>query len=101
MSIKAYNRGSKAIATQMRQNDRPVEFEIMDNMNSVPKNPGAMAPMMDVVIFSERGVFFIECPITGRSFWYQTMAKLMASWRVIVTGYDATTKRFTAIPMAE
>lgn len=99
MSVKAYNRGSRAIATQMHQGDRPVEFEIMDNMNSVPKKETAMAPLGNTVIFAERGFFFIECPVTGYSFWYRTMAALMASWRVAVTGYDATTRRFTAEPL--
>ena len=99
MSKAAYERGSRAIAAQMRQNERPIEFEIMENMNAVPKKPGSMAPFGEVAIFAERGVFFIECPITGRSFWYPTMTKLMASWRVAVTEYNAITKRFTAVPL--
>jgi hypothetical protein len=99
MSIKAYNRGSQAIANQMRQNDRPVEFEIMDNLNAIPKRNDARWIMQTAKIIRGNSGFWI----TGSSpvsfgFWHKRLRDLMASWRITVTGYDATKQEWTVEP---
>jgi hypothetical protein len=99
MSAKAYNRGSQAIANQMRQHNRPVEFEIMDNLNAVTKRDNARWIMQTAKISQGNGGFWIACPVTGFGFWHKTMRSLMESWRIVITEYDAIKQEWTVEPM--
>lgn len=86
MGAAAYNRGSARIRESIDAEARPVEYEIMDRLNAIPKGRGAGTPFGPVEIVEGNGGFWIACPSTGFGWWYQSMSDLMAGWRVQITG---------------
>ena len=99
MSNAAYNRGSRAIRNQVEQHARPIEFAMMDDYNAMPKHEPAKAPFLPVAITPGHGGFWLYDPRTSFGFWYRTLADAVRSWRIALTGYDARTQTWTAIPL--
>ena len=88
MGAAAEHRGNAAIRRAIEAEKRPVEFEIMDRLNSLEKYPDAGTPFTPVRIGEGHGGFWIYCPKTGFGYWYKTLAACMRRWRVTITGFD-------------
>ena len=88
MGAAAYNRGSNAIRIQIDSERRPAEFEIMDRLNSMPRNKDATAPFGEVRIGQGHGGFWIFCPKNGFGYWYPTINEAVRAWAIDVIGYD-------------
>lgn len=88
MGISAYNRGSAAISANIDREARPVEFEIMERLNTLSKYPDAGRPFTDIQFVPDCGGFWAQCPATGYGFWYPSLAEAVRRWRVKIVGYD-------------
>lgn len=84
MGVASYNRGSNAIKAQIDNELRPVEFEVMDNLNALQKYPDAGKPFGPINFSSDviRGGFWAECPKSGYGFYYPTLKEAVRRWRV-------------------
>lgn len=88
MSNAQYNRGSAAISRQIDAEMRPVEFEIMERLNALPKYPDAGKPFGPIqFVFGNNGVW-ATCPITGYGFPYRTLAEAVRRWRVTIVAFQ-------------
>lgn len=88
MGIAAYNRGSDAIRRHFDAEARPVEFEILERLNSLPKFADAGTPFGPIqFVNGNKGVWAV-CPRTGFGFWYRTLPEAVQRWRVTITGFD-------------
>lgn len=98
MGIAAYNRGSSALAEEIRRDlERYTEFEIMERLSALPKKPDALRPFGPVKIKQDRNSFNVYCPVTGFGFWYPTIQEAVSSWNIYISGYG--NGEFTAEPM--
>ena len=97
MGVAAYNRGSAAISRQIADEARPVEFQIMDELNALPKYDDAGTPFGDIRFVPGHGGVWAECPTTGYGFWYRTLREAMRRWRVEIYACDHGI--FTARPL--
>ena len=89
MGVAAYNRGSNAISQQISAESRPVEFEMMDNLNALPKYEDAGTPLAPIhFVYDPRGFWSAECPITGYGFWYKSLYEAVRRWNVNIIGWD-------------
>lgn len=88
MGVAAYNRGSNLIAQHADDDKRPVEFEIMDQLNGLAKYPDAGRPFGPIHFVKGNCGFWAMCPVTGFGFWYRTLREAVCRWRVQITGYD-------------
>ena len=100
MGAAAYNRGTKALAAQIAAEDRPAEFALMDDLNAAPRSADAVAPLGPVDLVFSHGVWWAECPTTGRGYHYPTLRAAVAAWLIDVVEYDTTAATFRAIPRA-
>lgn len=67
---------------------RPVEFEIMERLNALPKYADAGKPFGAIqFLYDPRGFWVAECPITGYGFFYATLHEAVKRWRVTITGF--------------
>lgn len=97
MGVAAYNRGSLAIRRQLEAQSRPVEFEIMDVLNALPKYPDAGTPNGPVrLAFSHKG-WWIVCPKTGFGYWYKTLHEAVKRWKIAVIGKEH--QEWLAVPL--
>lgn len=88
MGIAAYNRGSACIARQIREDARPVEFELMDRLNSLPKDKNVPTPWGPVKLTQGNGGFWVYCPVKGFGYWYQSLHTAVQAWSIVITGYE-------------
>lgn len=88
MGIAAYNRGSQVIRRQTAATERPIEFEIMDRLNSVVKESGCGTPFTDVRLSASHGGWWVLCPKTGFGYWYSSLHVAVSRWNIMVIGYD-------------
>ena len=89
MGIAAYNRGSAALSREIDADQRPVEFEIMDRLNALPKYEDAGKPFGPIeFVYDYRGFWVAQCPRTGFGFFYDTCAEAVRRWRVRIVAFD-------------
>ena len=89
MGVAAYNRGTTALSRMIDGGRRPVEFEIMDRLNSLEKYPDAGRPFGTIqFLHDSRGFWVAECPITGFGFFYKTLTEAVRRWLVTITAFD-------------
>ncbi len=88
MGIAAYNRGSLAISRQIDTEARPVEFEMMERLNALPKYRDAGKPFGPIQFVFANGGFWAQCPITGYGFWYRTLTEAVQRWRVQIVAFE-------------
>lgn len=86
MGIAAYNRGTSAISAHIDAGKRPVEFDIMDVLNSLEKYPDAGMLLGNIHFPQHQGGFIAECPVTGFGFWYPTLHEAVKRWKVRIVG---------------
>lgn len=91
MGIAAYNRGTQAIAEEISREARPVEFEIMERLNALPKYSDAGKPFDTIQFVSGNKGVWAVCPRTGFGFWYQTLPEAIKRWQVQIVGFDCGT----------
>lgn len=96
MGVAAYNRGTQVIRRQTDSDMRDPVFILMDELNSLPKDPGARKPFQAVELDRGNGGWWIACPVSGFGYWYKTLRKAVRAWDVVVTGYS--NRKFTAEP---
>lgn len=96
MGHAAYIRGNKLISRQLQAGRRPVEFEVMDRLNALPKYPKAPTPFGPCNLVSDHHGWWVECPTTGFGYCYKTLEDAVKNWNISVTEYDGT--KWTAIP---
>ncbi len=87
MGIAAYNRGTAAIAAHLDAEARPVEFEIMERLNALPKYADAGKPFQAIQFVAGNGGWWAQCPVTGYGFPYRTLAEAVRRWKVTITGF--------------
>jgi len=105
MGVAAYNRGSQSIANGIERDFpiRPVCFDIMDRVNSIPKvkninieysSDYSIRPFSDkcAIIFSH-GVWWLfdSEEVDGFGYWYPSLEKLISVWDIYLTEYNETT----------
>lgn len=100
MGVAAYNRGTKALAAQIAAEARDPAFRFIDDLNAIPREAGAVTPWGPLDLTFSRGVWWAECPATGRGYYYPTLRAAVAAWLIDVVKYDATAATFRAIPRA-
>ena len=88
MGVAVYNRGSACLARQIQDDQRPIEFDFMDRLNSIKKYDYALPPFGPVRIGPGHNGQWIYCPKTEFGYWYTTVIEAVKSWDIIVTGYD-------------
>lgn len=88
MGNAAYNRGSEAIRREIDAEARPIEFEIIERLNALPKYADAGKPLGPVQFVSGNKGFWIECPQTGFGFWYRTLPEAIRRWKVEIVAFD-------------
>ena len=88
MGIAAYNRGSDALKKQIDAEARPVEFEIMERLNALPKYADAGKPFGAIQFVSGNKGVWAVCPRTGFGFWYRTLPEAIRRWKVTITAFD-------------
>ena len=77
---------------------RPVEFELMDRFNAMPRADDAGTPFGPIHFIEGHGGWWAECPATGYGFWYAELREAIRHWRVDVVEYDAIKGIWKAIP---
>lgn len=99
MGAAAYNRGTKCLVRQISANVRPVEFEMMEQLNALPKNANAPTPWGEIHFIFGHGGWWATCPTKGSGFWYPSLREAVRSWRVEIYAYenDAWIGRPTAL----
>lgn len=88
MSAAAEHRGNALISRQIDAMARPVEFQLMDDLNALPKYTDAGTPFAEIHFVYSHGGWWAECPKTGRGYWYRTLREAMRRWRVEIYAYD-------------
>lgn len=93
MGVAAYNRGSNVIARSLREDDRPVEFMLMDRLNALEKYPDAGTPPVPVQIIHSRGLVWLvpKDKPDGFGYWYKSINQLMKRWKIQITGINTLT----------
>lgn len=99
MGVASYQRANDVIRNRIAENDRPVEFVMMEELNSLPKFEDAGRPFTDIWFVPGHGGWCAECPRTGYGYWYKTLREAVRRWRVTINGYDGI--RWLATPNAE
>jgi len=103
MGSAAYRRGSTLIRNQLTREQRDPLFVLMDDLNALPKYPGAATPFT-LVTFQrdphQAGIWWIlgQDGWRGRGFWYTSLREAVRNWDVTLTSYDATTNVWGAVP---
>ncbi len=101
MGIAAYNRGSLAIRREIAKNDRPVEFEIIENLNNLPKYEDAGTPLQGITFAFDGMRWWALDPVklwAGFGYYYPSLREAVKRWRVEITGYNGM---FLAEPRRE
>ena len=80
---------TRAVQAQIDAELRPVEFQIMERLNALPKYPDAGMTFGPIQFVHDwRGFWAAECAVTGSGFWYATLDEAVKRWRVTVVGFD-------------
>ena len=88
MGVAAYNRGSKAISDHISREARPIEFQMMDMLNALPKYADAGTPFGPIHFVFSHGGCWAECPRTGFGYHYKTLHEAVKRWNVVVVGFS-------------
>ncbi len=106
MGSAAYRRGSAAIRASLLREQMRQEFRFIEELNAVPKDEGARTPLAPIRIGYDKGLkaWWLQDAGKGDADWgycYPSLWALMRRWQITITGYDATTGIYTAMPRSE
>lgn len=92
MGVAAYNRGSMSIRKGIALDyNKPVEFEIMDRLNSLVKYPDC-GRINENLIFSHdhRGLCWVNTQSNpdGFGYWYKSLNEAVKRWNVLIVEFD-------------
>ena len=87
MGVAAYYRGNALISRHIKEDARDPIFEMMDDLNELPKYQDSGKPLGPIHFVYHRGVWFAECPKTGFGFWYKNLREAVRRWNVEITEY--------------
>lgn len=88
MGVAAYRRGTEVIRKQIDSDSRIVEFQIMEDLTSLPKFDYARTPFNDIYFVAGHNGWWAVCPITEYGYWYKTLRDAVRSWKVAIIGFD-------------
>lgn len=88
MGVAAYNRSSAVVRQMINDQQRPVEFRLMDELNAIPKYEDAGVPFGPIRFVHSHGGWWAECPVTGFGYWYRTLREAMRRWHVVIHTYE-------------
>lgn len=101
MGHAAYQRGSVLISRLIDEDRRDSIFEMLAHLNVLPKLEGAKVPFGPIRFVFGNGVWWAECPTTGFGYHYPTLREAVRSWKVTITGYDATDNTWKGEPWSD
>jgi hypothetical protein len=106
MGVAAYNRGSDLIRREIDAEMRPVEYEIMDRLNSIPKiqsqGGGKVSGPLIIKQDPNGNAWWLLDPekkFDGFGYFYKTLKALMERWDIQIVGYDATKDEWSVSPI--
>jgi hypothetical protein len=91
MGIAAYNRGTAALSARIDAEARPVEFEIIERLNALPKFVDAGTPFSKIRFIASRNGFWAQDAVKGDygfGFWYATLPEAVQRWRVTIVAFE-------------
>jgi len=95
MGVAAYYRGNRNIVRQLQEERRPHEFQLMDEINALPKISSdivAHMPFKRGRIHKSHGVWWLEDADkpTGTHWapFYPSLRDLVRSWNISLIGYS-------------
>jgi hypothetical protein len=88
MGVASYNRGTARLIAQIDASARLPEFQMMDDLNAMPKDAGANKPFGPIHFIAGHGGFWAACPVTGFGYWYRTLRQAVRAWRVTIVAYS-------------
>ena len=103
MGSAAYRRGSAVIRRTLDAEQRDPHFVLMEELNALARYADAGTPFAPTVIVYEpvRQLWWQLDPNkmwAGRGYAYTSLRDLCRLWHITLTGYDATTQTWTAVP---
>lgn len=88
MGVKSEHR-YQAFARRQADSQQPdYVFEIMNNLNAVPKHPNAIRPWGSLHFSIGHGGYWASCPVTGFGYWYPTLRDAVSHYLVSIVEYD-------------
>jgi hypothetical protein len=106
MGTAAYNRGSEAVRRQIQADvdahRRHEAFFIIENLNAMPKAPGAPTPFGPVDLVqdpADKGWWALDPKkgFAGRGYWFKTLGEAVRAFNIEVTGF--VRGKYTAVPI--
>lgn len=85
LGVAAYNRGSKLVSRQIESERLSREFEMMDDLNALPKRQGASTPWGPVHFVAGHGGWWAQCPTTGFGYLFDTLRQAVTAYNVTIT----------------
>ena len=103
MGVAAENRWKAHSKRYFDEQARPVAFEIMDRLNSLPKYADAGKPFGPIAFKNDGKRWWALDPnkmFSGFGYWYPSLNEAVKRWHVVVTEYDATKDIWLAVPFS-
>jgi len=88
MGIAAYARGSALTRRYIDSAARSVEFDLMEQLNALPKDETAPTPFGEIQFVPGHGGWWAQCPKSGYGFHYPSLRMAVRRWRVEIYGYQ-------------
>ena len=85
MSIRAYRRGNEAISRALAPTQGERELAHLRGLDATPRHPKAPVPWGPIHFVAGHGGWWASCPTTGKGYWYKTLRRAIAEWRVSLT----------------
>lgn len=103
MGIAAYRRGNVAISRQLAPTQAERDGEHLRDLNATPRHERAVAPWGPIHFVPGNGGWWAQCPKTGFGYWYKTLRRAIAEWRVTLTevGMRGGEVVYVAVPTPE
>ena len=101
MSAQAESRWKAKNRRDLESQTRPVEFEVMDRLNDMPKHLDAGTYRADMAFKCDGSRWWAldaNRLFAGFGYHYPSLQEAVTRWRVVVTGYDATSDTWYATP---
>jgi len=103
MGHASFRRGAQAIRRSLEREQRAVEFRLLEDLNALPKYPDAGLPLRPLRIDYDAAhdIWWFADAVAGPAgfaYWYSSLREGLRRWQIALTGYDATTGTYSAIP---
>lgn len=98
MGAAAYKRGSRCISQQISREARSSGFELIDQLNAVPKHANARRPFGPVLFKYDGRNWWALDPVkqfSGFGFWYDSLREAVAAFHVTIVAHNEIERTFT------